>query len=78
MSRQGLPNSAIYFYQFCSPHTDVYQWTTQFTVASNSSATTPPEHQAQTDGQAVPWGTGALADPSTAVAAPVFGSISGS
>ncbi|KAJ7582097.1 hypothetical protein C8J56DRAFT_244157 [Mycena floridula] len=22
---------------------------------------TPPEHQTQTDGQAVPWGTGALA-----------------
>ncbi|KAJ7582100.1 hypothetical protein C8J56DRAFT_832305 [Mycena floridula] len=73
-----VPNSAIYFYQFRSPHTDVYQWTTRFTVASDSGATTPPEHATQTDGQAVPWGTGALADPSIAVAAPVFGSTSGS
>ncbi|KAJ7582120.1 hypothetical protein C8J56DRAFT_1100504 [Mycena floridula] len=51
---------------------------TTFTVPSDSGATTPPEHATQTDGQAVHWGTGALADSSTTVAAPVFGSTSGS
>ncbi|KAJ7582147.1 hypothetical protein C8J56DRAFT_244564 [Mycena floridula] len=61
-----------------SPHIDVYQWPTRFTVASDSGATTPPEHATQTDGQNVHWGTGALTDPSAAVAAPVFGSTSGS
>ncbi|KAJ7582145.1 hypothetical protein C8J56DRAFT_1100543 [Mycena floridula] len=45
---------------------------------SENGATTPPEHQTQTNAEAIPWGTGALADPSPAVAAPLFGSTSGS
>ncbi|KAF5378802.1 hypothetical protein D9615_006996 [Tricholomella constricta] len=66
------PNSAIYFYQFRSPHTPNYQWTTRFTIASSSGQTTPPTNNTQPDGANIPWGTGALKDPSIAVPPPVF------
>ncbi|RDB14693.1 hypothetical protein Hypma_016310 [Hypsizygus marmoreus] len=66
------PNSAIYFYQFRSPHTPNYQWTTRFTIASSTGQTTPPSENIQPDGAHIPWGTGALKDPSAAVPAPVF------
>lgn len=67
-----IPNSAIYFYQFRSPHTPNYQWTTRFTIASSTGQTTPPTNNTQPNGANIPWGTGALKDPSTAVPAPVF------
>ncbi|KAJ7593842.1 hypothetical protein C8J56DRAFT_778088 [Mycena floridula] len=67
-----IPNSAIYFYQFRSPHTPDFQWTTRFTIASSTGATTPPTNSTQPDGAKIAWGTGALKDPSTAVPAPVF------
>lgn len=70
------PNSAIYFYQFTSPNTAATastQWTTRFTIASSTGATTPESESTQPNGDAIPWGTGALVDPSTAVAAPSFG-----
>ncbi|KAF8069192.1 hypothetical protein FPV67DRAFT_1491391 [Lyophyllum atratum] len=66
------PNSAIYFYQFRSPHTPNYAWTTRFTIASSTGQTTPPLENVQPDGAQIPWGTGALKDPSTAVPPPVF------
>jgi len=66
------PNADIYFYQFRAPGTPDYQWTTRFTIASDSGATVAPANATQPDGSAPAWGTGALVDPSTAVAAPVF------
>ncbi|EIW58390.1 uncharacterized protein TRAVEDRAFT_47544 [Trametes versicolor FP-101664 SS1] len=66
------PNSAIYFYQFSSPAVPDRQWTTRFTIADASGATTPPTNATQPGGAAIPWGTGALADPSKVVAAPSY------
>ncbi|KAG6865653.1 hypothetical protein C0991_000572 [Blastosporella zonata] len=70
------PNAAIYFYQFTAPAATDKQWTTRFTIASSTGATTDPTNATQPDGSAVPWGTGALTDPTTAVAAPSY--LSGS
>ncbi|TFK55927.1 hypothetical protein OE88DRAFT_1622049, partial [Heliocybe sulcata] len=55
------PYSAIYFYQFTNDgNTSDAQWTTRFTIASASGATTPPDNATQPDGDAIPWGTGGL------------------
>jgi hypothetical protein len=69
------PNSAIYFYQFTAPGAINATWTTRFTIASATGATTPPANANQPGpgGAAIPWGVGALVDPSKAVAAPVKG-----
>lgn len=67
------PNSAIYFYQFSTPALPAnLTWTTRFTIAAADGSTTAPENQNEPDGQNIPWGTGALVDPSTAVAAPSY------
>lgn len=66
------PNSDIYFYQFSSPLTKTLMWTTRFTIASPSGATTPPANSVQPDGQKIGWGDGALVDPSTAVPPPSY------
>ncbi|KAF8888077.1 hypothetical protein BD779DRAFT_1419571, partial [Infundibulicybe gibba] len=76
-----IPNSAIYFYQFTAPGSPDKTWTTRFTIASSSGATTPPANANQPGGEPIPWGTGALADPSKAVPPPngvTSGPISGS
>ncbi|KAF8075242.1 hypothetical protein FPV67DRAFT_1777928 [Lyophyllum atratum] len=66
------PNSAIYFYQFSAPGATTKQWATRFAIASPSGATTPPPNALQpTTNAPIPWGVGALADPSKAVPAPV-------
>ncbi|KAJ3754068.1 hypothetical protein EV360DRAFT_52354 [Lentinula raphanica] len=67
--------SAIYFYQFISP-TEVENpvWTTRFAIASASGDTTTPPNDTQPDGEAIPWGKGALVDASSASAAPAFAS----
>ncbi|RDX54074.1 hypothetical protein OH76DRAFT_1341266 [Lentinus brumalis] len=67
------PNSAIYFYQFSSPaNVTATTWTTRFTIAAADGSTTAPANADQPDGSPIPWGTGALVDPSTAVAAPSY------
>ncbi|KAG6816528.1 hypothetical protein H0H87_005390 [Tephrocybe sp. NHM501043] len=67
------PNAPIYFYQFSAPGAVNKQWTTRFTIASTTGATTPATNPTQPKtGAPIPWGTGALTDPSTAVAAPSF------
>ncbi|PIL24790.1 hypothetical protein GSI_12676 [Ganoderma sinense ZZ0214-1] len=67
------PNSAIYFYQFSTPAAPSnLTWTTRFTIAAADGSTTSPENETEPNGQAIPWGTGALVDPSTAVAAPSY------
>ncbi|KAG5716664.1 hypothetical protein E4T56_gene16361 [Termitomyces sp. T112] len=66
------PNAAIYFYQFRSPHTSIYEWTTRFPIVSSSGQITSPPNSTQPDGKPIPWGTGALANPSIALPAPVF------
>ncbi|KAF4618497.1 hypothetical protein D9613_010031 [Agrocybe pediades] len=74
------PFSAIYFYQFSSTHVSNVTWTTRFTIASASGETVPPPNATQpgADGTSenIPWGIGALADPSKAVAAPLRGTAS--
>ncbi|KAG6818646.1 hypothetical protein H0H93_003181 [Arthromyces matolae] len=67
------PNAAIYFYQFSAPAASDKQWTTRFTIASSTGATTAPTNATQpSTGAAIPWGTGALVNPATAVAPPSF------
>jgi hypothetical protein len=66
------PNSAIYFYQFTSPQSTAPQWTTRFTLAGPGGETTEPENPTQPDDEPIPWGTGALADPSKATPPPTF------
>ncbi|KAJ4474936.1 hypothetical protein J3R30DRAFT_3294756 [Lentinula aciculospora] len=69
------PYSAIYFYQFVSPlETGNPVWTTRFAIASSSGETTTPPNSTQSDGEAIPWGTGALVDASSASSAPSFAS----
>lgn len=71
---QVNPYSAIYFFQYSSPLATDRTWTTRFTIASPSGQSVPPPNATQPDSNdAIPWGTGALVDPSTAVAAPSFG-----
>ncbi|KAG6908737.1 hypothetical protein DXG01_003441 [Tephrocybe rancida] len=69
---QVTPNAAIYFYQFRSPNTPDYAWTTRFPVASSSGQITSPPNSTQPDGAQIPWGTGALVDPSSGTPPPVF------
>ncbi|KAG9019098.1 hypothetical protein FRB90_006412 [Tulasnella sp. 427] len=67
------PNAPIYFYQFshaAEPANLV--WTTRFTIAAADGSTEAAENQTQPDGQNIPWGTGALTDPSTAKPAPAY------
>ncbi|OBZ74099.1 hypothetical protein A0H81_06247 [Grifola frondosa] len=66
------PNSAIYFYQFTSPASTDRFWTTRFAIADASGNTTPPTNATQPGGQNIPWGTGALKDPSLAVPPPSY------
>jgi len=65
------PNSQIYFYQFTSPGANTTLWTTRFTIADASGASTPPTEATQpTTGEAIPWGTGALVNPADATPPP--------
>ncbi|KZV65041.1 hypothetical protein PENSPDRAFT_668652 [Peniophora sp. CONT] len=70
-------NSAIYFYQF-SAEGQSLTWTTRFALAGADGSTVAEPNATQPDGKAIPWGTGALSDPSTAVAAPSWLSSTGS
>ncbi|KAG7443975.1 uncharacterized protein BT62DRAFT_971781 [Guyanagaster necrorhizus] len=70
------PNSAIYFYQFTAPAAANTTWVTRFTIASTNGKSTTPTNSTQPDGSDIAWGTGALVDPSLAVAAPDFSSNS--
>ncbi|KAI0047397.1 hypothetical protein FA95DRAFT_1472117, partial [Auriscalpium vulgare] len=65
-------NSDIYFYQFTSPAAPNRTWTTRFTIAGTNGETVAPPNAVEPNGQAVPWGNGALTDPSTATAAPSY------
>jgi len=68
------PNSAIYFYQFSSPLSSNVTWTTRFTIADANGQSTPPTEAKQPNtGDPIPWGHGALVDPSLAVPAPIIG-----
>ncbi|KAH8093257.1 hypothetical protein BXZ70DRAFT_874227, partial [Cristinia sonorae] len=67
---QVTPNSAIYFYQFTSPASKETYWTTRFTIAAADGATTPPANEEQANGDKIPWGVGALEDPTLATPPP--------
>jgi len=67
------PNAQIYFYQFTAPLAPNLTWTGRFTIAPPSGATTLPTNSTtEADGTIIHWGTGALVDPSTAIAPPTF------
>ncbi|KAI0367622.1 hypothetical protein BV20DRAFT_552646 [Pilatotrama ljubarskyi] len=67
------PNAAIYFYQFTSPSAPADRfWTTRFAIADAQGKVAPPTNATQPDGQPIPWGTGALKDPSKAVPEPSY------
>ncbi|KAG1752737.1 uncharacterized protein EDB91DRAFT_533092 [Suillus paluster] len=63
-----MPNSAIYFYQFTNKK-DLTgsKWTSRFTIASESGATTLPENSKQPGGDPIPWGNGRLASSNSTV-----------
>ncbi|KAI0692503.1 hypothetical protein BC835DRAFT_1277633 [Cytidiella melzeri] len=68
---QVTPNSAIYFYQFTSPNSTVTSWTTRFAIADANGHTVAPANSVQpTSNAAIPWGEGALVNPSTATPPP--------
>ncbi|RXW16321.1 hypothetical protein EST38_g9545 [Candolleomyces aberdarensis] len=68
------PYSAIYFYQFTAAGAPDKTWTTRFTIASPTGQTVPPPNAAQPGtNDPIPWGAGALADPSTANPPPTAG-----
>jgi len=68
------PNSAIYFYKFSSPASANTYFTTRFTIADASGASvTPTATETATNGDIVPWGTGALTDPSQGDQPPASG-----
>lgn len=75
---QVTPNSAIYFYQFTSPGSNVTMWTTRFAIADTTGQTTPPSQATQPGGQAIPWGTGALSNPADAKPPPTGSATTGS
>ncbi|KZT20981.1 hypothetical protein NEOLEDRAFT_1140011 [Neolentinus lepideus HHB14362 ss-1] len=70
------PNAAIYFYQFSDPSSPNKTWTTRFAIADASGKTVAAPNTTQPDGQSIPWGIGALTDPSSATPAPSGGSSS--
>ena len=68
-----VPNSAIYFYQFNTPAAPKnLTWTTRFTIAAADGSTTPPANATQPNGDKIPWGIGALVDPSKATPIPSY------
>ncbi|KAH9851842.1 hypothetical protein C2E23DRAFT_732131 [Lenzites betulinus] len=71
------PNSAIYFYQFTTPKDPAArEWTTRFAIADAQGNTTPPPNATQPGADPsttpIPWGTGALKDPSQAAPEPAY------
>jgi len=71
-------NAPIYFFQYTAPGTSDKEWTTRFTIASSSGQVVAAPNATQPDsGDQIPWGDGALQDPSTAVAAPSFATEDG-
>jgi hypothetical protein len=73
------PNAAIYFYKFTSPaEPTVALFTTRFTIAAaDGSTTTPTQTETGSTGSLVPWGTGALTDPSQGDQPPNLGNGNG-
>ncbi|CAL1714395.1 unnamed protein product [Somion occarium] len=68
-----FPCPAIYFYQFSSPATTNLTWTTRFTIADATGNSVPPANANQPNGDPIPWGIGALEDPSKATPPPTAG-----
>ncbi|KAG9003720.1 hypothetical protein FRB95_002835 [Tulasnella sp. JGI-2019a] len=67
------PTAAIYWYQFshaAEPANLV--WTTRFAIEGPNGQITAEEHSRQPGGDAIPWGTGRLVNPSLAKPAPSY------
>ncbi|KAN0109626.1 hypothetical protein V8E52_009063 [Russula decolorans] len=66
-------HAAIYFYQFSyAGNASDHLWTGRFAIADASGTTVPAPNLTQPDGEGIPWGNGALVDPSKAVAPPSY------
>lgn len=57
---QVTPHSPIYFYQFSSPASANSVWTGRFTITDSVTDIVPATESTQSDGSAIPWGTGSL------------------
>jgi hypothetical protein len=69
------PNSVIYFYQYSVASAPKnLTWSTRFAISDEEGKTVPPEFATQPDANktAIPWGVGALEDPSTATPPPAY------
>ncbi|KAI9509138.1 hypothetical protein F5148DRAFT_1148522 [Russula earlei] len=64
-------HAPVYFYQFSHSATNLL-WTGRFAISNQTGATEPAPNPTQPNGQAIPWGTGALVDSSTAVPPPSY------
>lgn len=66
-------HAAIYFYQFtyAGNATDKL-WTGRFAIADSTGTTVAAPNLTQPDGEGIPWGNGALVDPSKAVPPPSY------
>ncbi|KAI0272965.1 hypothetical protein BGY98DRAFT_895401, partial [Russula aff. rugulosa BPL654] len=66
-------HAPIYFYQFSYPgNASDLLWTGRFAIAFPNGTTVAAPNLTQPDGEGIPWGTGALTDPSKAVPAPSY------
>lgn len=66
-------HAAIYFYQFShAGNASDLLWTGRFAIADASGTTVAAPNTTQPDGEGIPWGSGALTDPSKAVAPPSY------
>ncbi|GAA6042727.1 hypothetical protein JCM8097_005551 [Rhodosporidiobolus ruineniae] len=62
------PNAPIYFYQFSKDGQDP-AWTTRFTIAAANGSFSDAPNATQPDGEAIPWGIGALVNSTSSDAA---------
>ncbi|KAH9956979.1 hypothetical protein BC827DRAFT_1371344 [Russula dissimulans] len=64
-------HAPIYFLQFSIDATHIV-WTGRFTITDASGAIVSAPNATQPNGQAIPWGTGALVDPAKATPPPSY------
>ncbi|KAG2103047.1 uncharacterized protein F5147DRAFT_580720 [Suillus discolor] len=73
---QVTPHSPIYFYQFSSPASTNSVWTGRFTITDSVTDIVPAAESTQSDGSAIPWGTGSLVNSTSTTTVVITGSTS--
>lgn len=71
------PNAPVYFYQFTDKSGAHPSWTTRFTIASDGGDTVAAPNATQPDGDAIPWGIGAMKSTSSSSPSSATSSSSG-